>query len=522
MASPDPPSGSLPPTPNYILGLTKLPSHAGPHASTAPRTGKPRAALPHVRGGARPAGAEGRGGSGAPGSPGEGKAARSGLSPPLTCPPLSAGSAEPGPPDAGTVPARRVGSAARRSPCPPGAPHRRCPGAFPIAKCETTGTPPPPPPHKRTGADSSTGTFPPPPPPQIGIFTSSCLQTSPPPPQPRRRTGRPFSPRRRLPATPARAPLPRAVTFGRAAALPSPRRGEGSPAAAPSQWDPAAAALPHGSYSRSGALTFLPRRGAAAYPVRAASPHTVASPCCSPGKGSPVGGVEARKVSRTLSRSPWVPESRLVPARAVRGRAVKTPAAAAALPDIAARLRGGSRRAAAPRPLRRTPPALPPRCPQHAPPHRGARDPPRRFSPRPQPDPPAPGFPPSRKGIPASLEPTGGSQPSSVLTPPPTGLVPRRSRRRGSRAAGPVLPPPRRRRRIEPFSPPLRVWIRGAIGPHLHHKVARFPSPGLQTPDHMCAPTAAEGSALLLLLLLPPPPPPRSRARMRSQKRLLR
>lgn len=46
-------------TPNYIFGLTKLPCHAGPHASTAPRTGKPRAALSHVRRGARPAGAEG-------------------------------------------------------------------------------------------------------------------------------------------------------------------------------------------------------------------------------------------------------------------------------------------------------------------------------------------------------------------------------------------------------------------------------------------------------------------------------
>lgn len=50
-------------TPNYIFGLTKLPCHAGPHASTAPRTGKPRAALSHVRRGARPAGAEGQGGA---------------------------------------------------------------------------------------------------------------------------------------------------------------------------------------------------------------------------------------------------------------------------------------------------------------------------------------------------------------------------------------------------------------------------------------------------------------------------
>lgn len=127
------------PTPNYIFGLTKLPCHAGPHASTAPCTGKPRAALSHVRRGARPAGAEGQGGAApealpagrrqpAAESPGGQKAAGSRLSPPLTCPPppgralLSAGSAEPGPPGAGALPAPRAGSAAPRLPRPTGAP----------------------------------------------------------------------------------------------------------------------------------------------------------------------------------------------------------------------------------------------------------------------------------------------------------------------------------------------------------------------------------------------------------------
>lgn len=67
---------------------------------------------------------------------------------------------------------------------------------------------------------------------------------------------------RRLPATPARVPMPRAVTFGGgAAAPPFQQRGEWSPAATPSPWDlEAAAALPHGSCSRSEALTFPPRR----------------------------------------------------------------------------------------------------------------------------------------------------------------------------------------------------------------------------------------------------------------------
>ncbi|XP_031955806.1 nascent polypeptide-associated complex subunit alpha, muscle-specific form-like [Corvus moneduloides] len=325
------------PTPNYIFGLTKLPCHAGPHASTAPRTGKPRAALSHVRRGARPAGAEGQGGAApqvllagtrqpAAGSPGGKKAAGSGISPPLTCLPppdcalLSAGSAEPGP---GALPAPRAGSAAPCSPRPTGTP------VMPLLRSL---------PNHKVRDDENTATTP---------HTGA--------PEPTTRPG--ASPRLHCPK--------QASSQATASKLPLRHR---SPGGAP--LDPPAPA--------------------------AARPPLPPEPRCPAPR--PV-------ENRNYHKAPFTPLR----------QAVKTPAAAA-LPDIAASLRGGSRRAATPRhparprPLRRAPPAPPPRSPR-AP--RGARDTPPVMQPAPPVTPAGSGFPPSRKGIPAPSGPAEGSQPSA-------------------------------------------------------------------------------------------------------------
>ncbi|XP_063035611.1 collagen alpha-1(I) chain-like [Melospiza melodia melodia] len=523
------------PTPNYIFGLTKLPCHSGPHASTAPRTGKPRAALSHVRRGARPAGAEGQGGAAPRALPAgrggrqralpagrggrqralpAGRGGRQRALPAAHLPAapdralLGAGSAEPGPPGAGALPAPRAGSAAPCSPRPAGAPVtpllRRLPSHKVRDDGNTATTP-------HTGAREPT--------PRSGASprlrcpkqASSPATASKLPLRQRSPGGAPLDPPAL--AAPARAPrrnfLPR-----RRSALPAAGRGE-------PRSRPGTAGLGGGASARelfAERSTDLPAapRGCAVRGPRRGSPHRRLALLLSL-KGSPVGGGKKRRekfhdpipplrgcVCRGLPQRGRVGEgarkdqgaagrgsvaalcahgagargkgfaprldraqqrewerqpAMLIPAA---GSAVKTPAAAA-LPDIAASLRGGSRRAATPRhparprALRRAPPARFPRDPG------GAWNTPRRCNPRPQSHPPAPGFPRRAEASPLPQDPprARSRQPAAWKLPGrPQGQAGSRPLRSpappGAFPGTGVVPPQRRRRRTEPFSPPLR------------------------------------------------------------------
>ncbi|XP_064008202.1 uncharacterized protein LOC135179952 [Pogoniulus pusillus] len=200
---------------------------------------------------------------------------------------------------------RRSRSASGQSRCllasSPGSRTQPLPRAFLIVKCKTTETPL----HKCTEADNAIGDF------HLrrsrqASFTINCFQTchrtsggasGDPPPHLHRH---PLTP---LPPPSARRSRP-SLAAPRRNFRPWHRRCVAVPAVAPEEHlDRLVNAGPGGdgalsarSWSQSGVLTFLSRSGTAACTVRAVSPHTVVSPCCSPVKGSPAwGGGERRE-----------------------------------------------------------------------------------------------------------------------------------------------------------------------------------------------------------------------------------